>query len=88
VIYRVPPHVHHRALDDEVVVLDARADAYLGLNPTAAAAWHVLARGGSAAAAVEAIIAQFEIDAERATADLVDLIAELVGRGVLEPGPD
>ena len=83
--YRVPAHVHHRALHDEAVLLDARTDAYLGLNRTGACAWEILAKGGSLDAAVDAVVARFEVDRPRASHDVSTLIDTLVARGLIEP---
>jgi len=85
VTYRIPSHVYHRALHDEVVLLDPRTDAYLGLNPTAAVAWDVLASGGTPEDAAAALIEQFAVDAETAHADIAALIGDLLARGLLEP---
>ncbi len=83
--YRVPAHVSHRALHDEVVILDDRADAYLGLNRSAAVVWSVLAAGESPAAAVEALVGRFEVDPASAEADVAGLVADLLARGLIEP---
>ena len=71
VTYRVPAHVQAHPLHDEVVLLDARRDAFHGLNPTAAVAWRVLAAGQPPAAAVEALVERFEIDDDGAVDDAV-----------------
>ena len=84
--FRVPAHVHHRAVHDEVVIMDARADAYVGLNSSAAVIWNVLSSGGSVDAAVDAVLTRFEVTPEAARTDVADLVADLVARGVLEQG--
>jgi hypothetical protein len=83
--YQVPPHVHFRAVHDEVVVLDTRADAYLGLNASAAVAWQALAAGGSRSTAVDRVLEQFDVTAETAEGDIGQLVEELVSRGLLVP---
>jgi len=83
--FRVPTHVHHRALHDEAVLLDARSDAYLGLNQTGALAWEILAAGGSPDSAVDALVTAFDVDRERARTDVAVLIETLLARGLLEP---
>ena len=81
--YRVPPHVYHRDLHDEVILLDAQSDAYLGLNQTAAAIWAILAEGGTFSTAVDAVVTRFDVAQEHAEADVADLISELLARGLL-----
>ena len=83
--YRVPSHVYHRALHDEVILLDPRTDAYLGLNPTAAVTWEVLAAGGTPEAAAATLIERFAVDADTAREDVASLIADLLARGLIEP---
>ncbi|HEU0114957.1 MAG TPA: lasso peptide biosynthesis PqqD family chaperone [Thermomicrobiales bacterium] len=83
--YHAPAHVHFRAVDDEIVLLDTRRDAYFGLNPTGAIAWSALAAGRSATDAAADISAQFDVEPAAAGADVVALIEQLVARGLLEP---
>jgi hypothetical protein len=86
--YRVPQHVHFRAVHDEIVMLDARDDAYFTLNPTGAVVWSALAGGGSLEAAATALADEFTVTPESARADVQSILAELVDRGLLEPvGP-
>jgi hypothetical protein len=87
VIYRVPSHIYHRTLHDEVVLLDPKSDAYLGLNGTAAVVWTTLSAGGNPMAAVAALVERYAVDAETASEDIETLIADLVRRGLLEPVP-
>jgi hypothetical protein len=88
VTYRVPPHVHARHLHDEVVILDARTDAYLGLNQSGAVVWSVHAAGRSPEAAADELVARVTVEPADASADVSALVAELVARGLLEPvGP-
>jgi hypothetical protein len=82
--YRLPPHVHHRLLQGEAILLDTRTDAYLGLNRSAAVAWEVLAAGGSHDEAITALIDRFDVSTETATRDVDRLAADLVRRGLLE----
>ncbi len=83
--YQVPPHVHYRAVNDEVVVFDGQTETYLGLNPTATIAWTVLVGGESISAAADALVAETGVAPEVALADTVALAADLVQRGLLEP---
>jgi len=81
--YRVPEHVHARPVQDEVMILDARSNQYLGLNGTGAVVWSVLVDGGSAAAAVAELIARFEVAPETAQADVASLLEELLRLGLI-----
>ena len=83
--YRVPPHVRSRAVHDEVMLLDARDDAYFALNPTGAVVWSVLAVGRPSEAAAAELVARFGVSPEAARADAAALIDQLVACGLLEP---
>ncbi|MEA2583812.1 MAG: hypothetical protein QOF33_1897 [Thermomicrobiales bacterium] len=83
--YRIPRHVHARAIHDEVVVLNTQSDAYLGLNRTGSVIWQVVSQGGSEDEAVEALLDRFAVAREIALADVTNLVADLVTRGLLEP---
>ena len=82
--YRVPEHVHAHRLHDEVVLLDARRDAFHGLNSSAAVVWAALAAGQTPRAAAETLAEHFGVKPETARADVAVLIDELVERGLLE----
>jgi coenzyme PQQ synthesis protein D (PqqD) len=83
--YHPPAHVQFRAVDDEIVLLDTRRDAYFGLNPTGAVAWSALAAGRTAEAAAAAISAEFDVEPTLARIDVAALIDQLVASGLLEP---
>ena len=83
--YQVPDYVHARTAHDEIVILDARSNQYLGLNETGAVVWSVVAGGGSAADAVEELLARFEVTREAAEADVAALLDRLLDLGLLAP---
>ena len=85
--YRVPSHVYHRVLHNEVILLDSQTDAYLGLNQTAATVWAVLAEGGTTTTAVDALVTRFNVRPEHAESDVAELIADLLARGLLVASP-
>lgn len=83
-IYRVPSHVHAEAVHDEVVLLDVRTEAYLGLNVTASAVWSILAGGGSADTAAAELVSRFDVSPEVAKTDVATLTEQLLAQGLLE----
>lgn len=66
------------------VLLDAHGGAYFELDPVGTAIVRALVRDGTLAAAVAAVCAAFEVDAERAERDALAFIADLRARGLLE----
>jgi hypothetical protein len=85
--YQIPEHVHFRELSGEVVILDDATDAYFGLNASASIVWLALARGEGAEEAARAVSRHFDVGVEQARQDAVELVAELVRRGLLRPPP-
>lgn len=83
--YRIPAYVHHRTVDNEVVLFDGQTETYLGLNSTGAIVWTVLVAGNSTRAAADALIEDTGVAPDVALADTVALADELVRRGLLEP---
>ena len=82
--YRVPSHIHHRAVHDEVVILDARSDAYLGLNGSAAIVWTSIAECGSVESALQTLLARFEVSEVEARRDIDVLVSQLEARSLIE----
>jgi hypothetical protein len=64
-----------RRIDDETVVLALDTSMYLGLNQTASELWPRLVAGTTRRDLVDHLVEAFEIDDERANAD-VDMFIE------------
>ena len=80
----IPDHVMFRELEGESVILDLDSESYFGLNQVGTRAWQVLAEGGPIQDAYDALLAEFEVDAETLRADLLELVDDLAGRHLLE----
>ncbi len=81
--FSIPDHVHYQDLHGEIVLLDSRSDAYLGLNHSAAIVWSALASGKTTAEAAEELVKTFGIAADVASRDVASLVADLEQRGLL-----
>ncbi len=85
----VPPHVHWRRFDDELVVLDLKRGAYLGLNEVAAEAFERIATGKSVPQVIDALTELFDVDRVTLEKDIDSLIRELEDLGLLiAPRPE
>jgi hypothetical protein len=73
-----------REIDEEVVALDMETATYLSANASGRLLWRALAGGATREELVSCLVDEFEIDAERAAADVDTFIAELSRRGLLE----
>lgn len=74
---------------DDLVLLHLDRGSYYTLNPTGAFVWERLGEGASLGAIRDAIVEAFEVDAETAWRDLVELVGELEAEGLVtfEPAP-
>lgn len=84
-MFRVPEYVLARTVDDEVILFDARRGGYLGLNPTGAAVWNVIASGRPGVDAVEELVSLFDVDWATAENDVAALLHDLEARDLISP---
>ncbi|MFF1482909.1 lasso peptide biosynthesis PqqD family chaperone [Streptomyces sp. NPDC058301] len=68
--------------DYGTVLLDQRSGQYWELNPTATLIIQTLLAGQDEAAATDAVVAEFDIDRERAQRDVTQLVGELRASGL------
>lgn len=68
-------------IDGQLLMLDLRKNAYFGLNAVGLAIWRALEEGRGVEAAVDALVAEFEVERERAAADAAAFVRELLSRG-------
>jgi hypothetical protein len=85
--FAVSPDVTWRDAPVELLLFDARTEAYHVLNEAAADVWRLLAQGASVAAVVAALSERFDADAAAIEADVATLVDELLARQLLRPGP-
>ncbi|MFF4530075.1 lasso peptide biosynthesis PqqD family chaperone [Streptomyces sp. NPDC001407] len=64
------------------VLLDQRTGEYWELNPTGTLVVRTLLQGGDEDDAVEALVAEFDIDRDRATRDVAELTEQLRTSGL------
>ena len=76
-VFRLKPDVEWQPVDDEIVVLDLEASAYLAVNNTGALLWPLLAAGSSQARLVEELASRFGMDDDHARADVAAFVDRL-----------
>lgn len=74
---RLKPGVEWQHVDDEVVALDLDASAYLGVNDTGAVLWPLVAAGTTRDGLVDELTSRFQIDDDRARADVGAFLDQL-----------
>ncbi|OAR22602.1 hypothetical protein A8W25_23600 [Streptomyces sp. ERV7] len=79
---RFATDVSTASTDYGTVLLDQRSGQYWELNPTATLIIEALLAGQDEAAATDAVVAEFDIDRERAQNDVTQLVAELRASGL------
>ncbi|MEU1025498.1 lasso peptide biosynthesis PqqD family chaperone [Streptomyces sp. NPDC005904] len=79
---RFGPEVCTTKTDYGTVLLDQRSGDYWELNPTGTLVVRTLLDGGGEAAAVDALVAEFDISRPRAEQDVADLVRELRESGL------
>lgn len=77
------PDAASRELAGEAVILDLKTGVYFGLDPVGSRAWALLGQGASLKAVHAALLSEYEVEPARLEADLLELMAELRGRGLV-----
>lgn len=72
-----------RRVDDEYVILDVTSGRYFSLEEVGALIWKRLEDECTTDELVEAVVSGYDVDRDRAGADIAELIAELVEAGLI-----
>lgn len=80
----VPDGVLVRELQGESVVLDLRTERYYGLDDTGTRMWNVLINSSTIQVAYDALLQEYDVQADRLRADLERLLEDLSRNGLLE----
>ena len=79
-----PDAVAWREVDGEVIALGLESSTYFGTNSSGSLLWKRLAEGTTRAELVDELVATFELEPERAQADVDAFVADLRTRGLLQ----
>lgn len=82
------PSVVSTAIPGETVILDASGDRYFSLQGVGPRVWELLQAPTTPARLVEAIMDEYDVDAETCERDVFTLLAELVQRDLVRAGPN
>ncbi|HVH12083.1 MAG TPA: PqqD family protein [Longimicrobium sp.] len=74
-------------VDGEAVILNLADGVYYGLDPVGARVWGLMEEPRTVAELRDAVVAEWEVDAPTAEADLLELLADLAARGLVEVRP-
>ena len=82
--WRIREAAVFRELDGEGVVLNLESGTYFGLNAVGALIWQLVERQGDAMWVADAVAARYAVSPERAHADVIALMTQLVEKGLAE----
>jgi hypothetical protein len=82
----VTPRVLCKDLGEEAILLDLETETYFGLNAVGNRLFKLLTGAGTIREAFDTMLAEYEVPAEVLERDMVALIDDLVGRGLLRIG--
>jgi hypothetical protein len=83
----VPDDVLFRELDGEAIILDLAKGVYFGLDVVGTRIWMVLAESASVRRAIDAVVAEYDVEPAVAAQDVLDLVSELRDRGLIQVAP-
>ena len=79
----VPTQVMSRLVGDETVLLDLESGLYFGLDGVGKRIWESIGEGRTLGETAAIIVAEYEVGAAQAEADVIDFSRDLVARGLL-----
>ena len=71
-------------LDGEAAILNLKRGEYNGLDPVGATVWSLIERPTPVSKIVDAMVARYEVDRTRCERDLLNLLAQLDERGLIQ----
>lgn len=74
----------HCDVEDEVVILSMKDGVYYGLNPVGAFIWNQIQKPKRVDEICDLIMGEFDVGREECEADLMDLLSELLDKGLIE----
>ena len=72
-----------RKVADEMVILDVASGHYFGLNDVGAVIWERMDAECTREDLIDVVVASFDVDRQRAGADIDDLLTDLADRGLV-----
>ncbi len=79
----VPNHVLLREVGGETVLLNLETEKYFGLDEVGTAIFRELRPGSTIDEAIEVLLAEWDVEAERLRSDVVELLESLQERGLV-----
>ena len=74
----------HCDVEDEVVILGLKDGVYYGLSPVGAFIWNLIQEPKTVAEIREAVLDEYDVEKEVCEKDIMELIAELSDKGLVD----
>jgi hypothetical protein len=71
-------------LGEESAILNLKNSVYYGMNPVGARVWNLVQQPKSVVQLRDALLEEYEVDAERCERDLLDLLEQMRLEGLIE----
>ena len=71
-------------LEGEIVILDAKSGQYYGLDEVGATVWQLIQEPKTIQQVRDAILAEYEVEAEQCEQDLLELLHTMAEKGLIE----
>ena len=72
------------ALGEESVVLSLKNSVYYGMNPVDSSVWKLLQQKRTVAELRDAVLGEYEVEADRCERELLDLLEKMRNEGLIE----
>ena len=79
----IPPQVMSRPVGDETVLLDLESGTYFGLDGVGKRIWESIDKGLTLRDTVDVIETEYEVDKDKARADVIEFVRDLIERGLV-----
>ena len=80
----MPSHVLVQQIAGESILLNLQSERYFGLDEVGTRIWNLVTTSKSIESAYEALLGEYEVDAEQLRRDVQSLVLNLVENGLLE----
>ncbi len=81
---RLPEQVVFTFVGEDAILLNTRTNQYFALDEVGARLWRLMSEGKDLLESHTAFLEEYEVEAERLEADLLELIGQLVENGLVE----
>ena len=83
VVFKKSASLIERRIDGEAILLDIKSGVYYDLKDVGVFIWEILSGGASARQIADAVAESFNVDAETALADTLELLNDLETEGLI-----